>query len=90
MCKNIHGIAYKRQSELHNIYIQLRKESKFGESKNYVLVLGGYGFKYQELCSPSKHVSDLRQLGIDMARNSKLNYFDEHNRSDKHVVVHYK
>jgi len=76
----------------HNIYIRLSKETltrKYDRPK-YHLVLDGVKVDRQRLTTrPSTDLKSLRRLGQKLAKNIKINFFDEANISIHHKIRHY-
>jgi hypothetical protein len=78
--------------DYHNIYIRLRKKFDSGQRMHYFIVLGGHRVDKYVLSQVSKDlfVQEMRGLGIKLAENLDLNYFDEANSSPFHVVRHHR
>ncbi|KAI9145197.1 hypothetical protein BKA69DRAFT_547094 [Paraphysoderma sedebokerense] len=73
----------------HNVYIRLRREIRGGSrSKFYHLIFNGYQIDGIQISESTKNVEELRKLGQLIAERLDLNYFDEQNSSEHHVIRH--
>ncbi|KAI9206883.1 uncharacterized protein BJ171DRAFT_641686 [Polychytrium aggregatum] len=73
----------------YNIYIRLRKEVRSG-TKYYYLVLNGFQIDSRKISGISTKLEAMRTLGQKIAENLNLNYFDESNTSQHHVIRHFR
>ncbi|KAJ3372103.1 hypothetical protein GGF31_002365 [Allomyces arbusculus] len=82
------------RGELHNVYIRLKREARGtnvggGRQKRYYyLVFNGYQMDQRRISGSSPNMQEMRRLGQLIAANLNLNYFDENNSSEHHVLRH--
>lgn len=81
------GDALVYRGRLRNIYVRLKGTGTGGETY-YCLSVNG--FQLEELCitGHTTSVSKLRTLGRRLALHLNINYFDAHDLSAHHVILH--
>eukprot|EP00741_Cyanophora_paradoxa_P001900 tig00000523_g1840.t1 len=75
------------RGEYHNVYIRVRKRFDAGRMY-YYLIFNGYRIDKQIISGTSRKMEEMRELGQRLAEGLGINYFDEANVSQHHVVRH--
>ncbi|KAG4087195.1 hypothetical protein H8356DRAFT_1731452 [Neocallimastix lanati (nom. inval.)] len=75
-------------SDIYNIYIRVKKIDRWGTRK-YFLILGGYKMNPLSISGKTKNIDELRRLGVMIAENLNINFFDYPNCSPHHAIIHY-
>ncbi|ORX41722.1 hypothetical protein BCR36DRAFT_178726 [Piromyces finnis] len=75
-------------SDIYNIYIRVKKTDQWGTRK-YYLILGGYKMNPLTISGKTKNIEELRRLGVMIAENLNINFFDYPNCSPYHAIIHY-
>ncbi|KAI9184387.1 hypothetical protein H9P43_003440 [Blastocladiella emersonii ATCC 22665] len=89
-----HDTNLYTRGDFHNVYVRLKREARGGAAggarsqRYYYLVFNGYQIDQRRISGSSTNVNEIRRLGQLIAANLNLNYFDENNSSEHHVVRH--
>ncbi|ORZ38789.1 hypothetical protein BCR44DRAFT_34940 [Catenaria anguillulae PL171] len=87
-----HDNTLYTRGALHNVYIRLKREARGStgarSARYYYLVFNGFQVDQRRISGSSTNVNELRRLGQLIAANLNLNYFDEANSSEHHVIRH--
>ncbi|ORX87127.1 hypothetical protein BCR32DRAFT_289525 [Anaeromyces robustus] len=75
-------------NDIYNIYIKVKKTDQW-DTRKYYLILGGYKMHPLKISGKTKNLEELRRLGVMIAENLNINFFDYPNCSPHHAIIHY-
>ena len=80
------ALVYRGQ--LRNVYVRLKGIGTAGGETYYCLIFNGYQMEELTITGYTTSLMKLRKLGRRLANRLNVNYFDVHDLSAHHVIMH--
>lgn len=78
------------EQDIYNIYVRLQKKTDSVQVEHYYLIIGGYLLDDIRISRMTHNEGVMRVLGKYLARNLGINYFDYHDETINHSVIHFR